>query len=1114
MNVLGAVAKGLGDVVLGGGEELGAEGEAVESLLERIATGFLPEDRTAAMARLKDLLIENAGAKSAFGSFGYPMSREVIVDNINDVETVRGITELLYHSLSAGEGNEEEDADADPAAESTPDANPDGALKQAARTNAETFSQDGKNLELLLRLLGDEAAGGVSDFYVRYHTVRVLAALLRTNAWRLQGAVLASPLGVVKLMDVLLEGEVVRNEIILLLIGLTRDNAEIQKLAAFEGGFDHIFNVIREEGNAEGGVVIQDCLELLSSLLANNTSNQLLFRESGHVPKLMAMLENVPSEPGPQMARNLFCVFSVITSLQSPPSCSLADQTLVQTMLSNIYSLLGTLTRLTLSPDAVVHGAVRAQALRCLASLIQSNATNKERLAHAQVEREEGPTPALQATLWPALYAESASESAAACAVLREYCTDNAEGQGVLASTVVPIIDASEGPSTFGSDLLKALVASDPSSAQGLVASFRASLILSYILQGSAGAKDRIANLRIPIDGSSMGKSDILSCLCRIMSTGFTAGKGALLNLSALRTLITWMQGSEAAVSSLLSSPSNVPLIVELCGSKHVHIAGLASILLGLCITAGVQTEAYVSSSFDSKSLVDVISRHIGLHRFFNAWDDMIASSEFKRALAPQRKPALALSKGLVDSCFAPSESDGPSSPHEPSFALVFDRAFTESIKDLQPTVRECIVKSYANPLDNAGGGATPTFKDHPVDSDLTQQLKEEVKQLRARNESLAKDLLAMGSAEAGAGAHENAEAAVMATKAQADIAARESEKSIAEAQRATAQAQEEAAALRERIQELEMLQSDVEAAGKKHEMDLKDLAEAYNTLEAHSFSLEAKLNDANERLEAKPEPSKQVEGAMEDSALALQSVTSELEAAKAERDVLAGRCADYETRLATAEAASADISVASDAAAGLAGENATLKSTLASVKDEMQGIRSQLELKEQLEQSMIQMERAHQAEVDRMQREHEASLASLAAANDKLAAMDGIKTYTEQELLAATEQARTEAAADADEDIFALETKLRDLQTKLVASESSAPSGYSQEALDAAVAKAREEAIGEGEESMNDLLVCLGQEEKKTEVLSEKLQAMGVDVDEILDGIEEDDDEEEEEDA
>lgn len=66
-------------------------------------------------------------------------------------------------------------------------------------------------------------------------------------------------------------------------------------------------------------------------------------------------------------------------------------------------------------------------------------------------------------------------------------------------------------------------------------------------------------------------------------------------------------------------------------------------------------------------------------------------------------------------------------------------------------------------------------------------------------------------------------------------------------------------------------------------------------------------------------------------------------------------------------------------------------------------------------------------------------------------------------------------------------------------------PSGNSQlseEALAAAREEGREAGAKEAEGEMNDLLVCLGQEEAKVEKLREALEALGEDVDKLLEGI------------
>ena len=64
-----------------------------------------------------------------------------------------------------------------------------------------------------------------------------------------------------------------------MLTQLTKGNANIQKIVAFEGAFDRLYDVIVEEGTAEGGIVVEDCLLLMLNLLKNNASNQSFFRE-------------------------------------------------------------------------------------------------------------------------------------------------------------------------------------------------------------------------------------------------------------------------------------------------------------------------------------------------------------------------------------------------------------------------------------------------------------------------------------------------------------------------------------------------------------------------------------------------------------------------------------------------------------------------------------------------------------------------------------------------------------------------------------------------------------------------------------------------------------------
>ena len=70
---------------------------------------------------------------------------------------------------------------------------------------------------------------------------------------------------------------IIDSETLLVLIGLTDGNPEIQKLVAFENAFEILFVIIEQEGGVDGGIVVQDCLQLLANLLQYNSSNQVLY---------------------------------------------------------------------------------------------------------------------------------------------------------------------------------------------------------------------------------------------------------------------------------------------------------------------------------------------------------------------------------------------------------------------------------------------------------------------------------------------------------------------------------------------------------------------------------------------------------------------------------------------------------------------------------------------------------------------------------------------------------------------------------------------------------------------------------------------------------------------
>ena len=143
----------------------------------------------------------------------------------------------------------------------------------------EILLKDSQNVALLLDILEE------TDFYIRFETIQLFNTLLK-NSSVLHDAILASPMGISRywiyinsrLIDLLDDSrEIIRNSGLLLLLALTKSNAEIQKIVAFENAFEKLLGIIIEEGASDGDIIVQDCIELIHNLLQFNVSNQVFY---------------------------------------------------------------------------------------------------------------------------------------------------------------------------------------------------------------------------------------------------------------------------------------------------------------------------------------------------------------------------------------------------------------------------------------------------------------------------------------------------------------------------------------------------------------------------------------------------------------------------------------------------------------------------------------------------------------------------------------------------------------------------------------------------------------------------------------------------------------------
>lgn len=113
--------------------------------------------------------------------------------------------------------------------------------------------------------------------------------------------------------------EVIRNEVILVLLLLCEKNTEIQNMAVFGGVFENAFDVLFFEGGCVSNTVCFDCFRLIFQLLHHNVSGQRYFRDAISPSKLVMLLREAISDPKTLQGRktslsHLLSIFQVLFS--------------------------------------------------------------------------------------------------------------------------------------------------------------------------------------------------------------------------------------------------------------------------------------------------------------------------------------------------------------------------------------------------------------------------------------------------------------------------------------------------------------------------------------------------------------------------------------------------------------------------------------------------------------------------------------------------------------------------------------------------------------------------------------------------------------------------------
>ncbi|KAJ7133695.1 p115 like vesicle tethering protein [Mycena crocata] len=158
-------------------------------------------------------------------------------------------------------------------------------------------------IHTLFALLAD------NSFYTRFATLQYLSTLLHNRRQVVQGYFLKAPSGASSVILVLEDKrEIIRNEAVTMIQALISQSTDIQKVLAFEGAFEKLFNTVTQEGGVEGGAVTMEALACVDGLLRFNTSNQSYFRETPLPPVLCSLLLFPPTLPMHEAAPQEFAL--------------------------------------------------------------------------------------------------------------------------------------------------------------------------------------------------------------------------------------------------------------------------------------------------------------------------------------------------------------------------------------------------------------------------------------------------------------------------------------------------------------------------------------------------------------------------------------------------------------------------------------------------------------------------------------------------------------------------------------------------------------------------------------------------------------------------------------
>uniref|UniRef100_A0A4W6BXC7 General vesicular transport factor p115 n=1 Tax=Lates calcarifer TaxID=8187 RepID=A0A4W6BXC7_LATCA len=510
-------------------------------------------------------------------------------------------------------------------------------------------------------------------------------------------------------MDLLADSrEVIRNDGLLLLQQLTKGNAAIQKIVAFENAFERLLDIITEEGSSDGGIVVEDCLLLLLNLLKNNSSNQNFFKEGSYIQRMKPWFEVGDDNSGwsAQKVTNLHLMLQLVRVMVSPVNSPGATASCQKSMYQcGLLQQLCTILMATGVPADIL-----TETINTVSEVIRGSQVNQDYFASVNAPSNP-PRPAIVVLLMSMV--NERQPFVLRCAVL--YCFQcflykNQKGQGEIVATLLPsTIDANS--ISAGQLLCGGLFSADS------LSNWCAAVALAHALQDNLTQKEQLLRVQL---ATSLGKPPV--SLLQQCTNILSQGSKVQTRVGLLMLLCTWISNCPIAVTHFLHNQENVPFLTaqisENLGEDERLVQGLCALLLGICIYYNDNS----LENYTKEKLKQLIEKRIGKENFVEKLGFITKHELYSRA-AQKPQPVFP-------------------SPEQ----MLFDHEFTKLVKELEGVITKAVHKSSEEEKKEEEVKKTLEQHDNIVtqykelireqDAQI-QELKEQVASMTAQNEQM-----------------------------------------------------------------------------------------------------------------------------------------------------------------------------------------------------------------------------------------------------------------------------------------------------------------------------------------------------------------------------------------